>query len=76
MGTSWSKLWEMVTNRESWHAAVHGVAKSQKGRFLKQVFILHLCAGDRAREALPIRWTFPLHPPLSLCCYAQNCPHL
>ena len=24
-----SKIWEMVTNREGWHAAVHGVAQSQ-----------------------------------------------
>ena len=22
------KLWEMVRNREAWHAAIHGVAKS------------------------------------------------
>ena len=24
-----SELWEMVMNREAWHAAMHGVAKSR-----------------------------------------------
>ena len=31
MDMSLSILWEVVRNREAWHAVVYGVAKSQTG---------------------------------------------
>ena len=47
MDTSLSKLWEMIKDREVWHAAVHGVKKNLKTHktitYLSRQFAFNNC---------------------------------
>ena len=36
MDVSLSELWDLVLDREAWHAAVHGMAKRQTGLSFEQ----------------------------------------
>ena len=42
VGMSWSRLWEMVRDREAWCAAVHGVTKSQSNGAMEQLNWTHV----------------------------------
>ena len=57
MNMSLSKLWKMVKDREAWHAAVHGVTKSQtwvsdwttnSGMMMTTIMLMMMMLGSRS----------------------------
>ena len=52
MDISLSKLWELVTNREAWRAAIHGVINSWTRLNGTQLWGVH-CRMDHPSPALP-----------------------
>ena len=62
MDMSLGKLWELVMDREAWHAAIHGATKSQTEWLnwteLNEKLICHLCKIFKLKKLLTLLFIF------------------
>ena len=58
MDMTLSELWEILEDREAWHAAVHGVVKSQTWLNNRTTTIFNFPATRTSRNKCPSLWYF------------------
>ena len=60
MHMSLGELWELVIDREAWHAVIHGVAKSQtRLRDFPFTFHFHALEKEMATHSSVLAWRIP-----------------